>query len=38
MIIGDFGGDHSAQSIAQLEQLLGVRFKELPRTIKWFEL
>src|SRR5579862_6143737 len=27
MIVGDFGGNHSVQSIAQLEQLLGVRFK-----------
>jgi hypothetical protein len=27
MNVGDFGGDHSVQSIAQLEQLFGVRFK-----------
>src|SRR5262249_4626794 len=28
MNVGDFGGDHSVQTIAQLEQLLGVRFKD----------
>ena len=27
MNVSDFGGDHSVQSIAQLEQLFGVRFK-----------
>jgi hypothetical protein len=28
MIVSDFSGDHSVQSIAQLEQRLGVRFKD----------
>jgi hypothetical protein len=27
MNVSDFGGDHSVQSIAQLEQLFGMRFK-----------
>ena len=27
MNVGDFGGDHSVQSIAQLEERFGVRFK-----------
>jgi hypothetical protein len=28
MIVSDFGGDHGVQSIAQLDQRLGVRFKD----------
>ena len=28
MIVGEFGGNHRVQSIAQLEQLLGARFKD----------
>jgi hypothetical protein len=28
MIVGDFDGNHSVQSVAQLEQRLGVRFKD----------
>jgi len=28
MIVSDFSGDHSVQSVAQLEQQLGVRFKD----------
>ena len=28
MEVGDFGGTHSADSVAELEQLLGARFKD----------